>query len=155
MISMAELLQRFRRAAAPPGAAAQPGIPSDRKADLSSELGEVFAAVRAIEAEAAAITTGAQREAARIRETALVEAQRIVADARAQVPAARAEAAAARRRERDREIRELMGGAENQATQVRLMAASRTGSLVERIIGDVLDGVTQAGEDDVELMGRR
>ena len=81
MPALIDLLHRFRRLGAPPGAPASGiGVPGQPGESAARELGQVFAAVDAIELEATAVRIMAEAGAAKIVADAGDEAARIRAD---------------------------------------------------------------------------
>jgi hypothetical protein len=139
MPSTRDLLQRFRPAGAP-GAATASGVPADRVAERDAELAPVFARL----ADPVA-------QAARIRQDALVEAERrrlIARDAAAaRVAAARQDAEAIRAH--------LLAEAQLQATEAARVGSESSREAAQRIIeraratldadvGEVMAGVRRA-----------
>lgn len=154
MPSIADILERFRRVGAPPGAAAPAGVPRDRKSELSDELHDVFGQLDVIEAEAQAITNSANQEAERITTAARLEAQQIVEAARSAVPAMRADAEAARRRQRSHELQALDQETQERIAAMRRQVADRMPALIDRVLAELMKEAAPARDQHVELVGR-
>ncbi|HTS72330.1 MAG TPA: hypothetical protein VMG74_01305 [Gaiellaceae bacterium] len=121
---LGDLLDRFRRTAGVPAAAAD---------DLRSELAPVFAALEEIDAAAAAV--GA-RAAARARERlaqAHEQASSVEAGWHARADEARAHAGAERRRLAEEEARAIVAAAEREAARVRARGHERIGRLAGEV----------------------
>ncbi len=93
MPQLGDFLNRFRPAGAP-GAATRAGVPADRAAELSDELGPVLAKLAGADAECARLIDEAEQAASQISRQASERAADIAADAVRAADAARAAAAA-------------------------------------------------------------
>lgn len=99
MADLARYLRRFRRLVSPPGRPGPGGVPRERGRELADELAEVFAAIDAIADEADRIRQEGEEAARQRREGAEQEVERILAAADDEAEQARADAAAAHRRD--------------------------------------------------------
>jgi hypothetical protein len=96
---LAEILERFRHAVAPPGAPAPAtAVPRDEAAARELEVAGLVSSLAAVEAEIAAVDHAAQQEAERIRTTAAAEAEEIRSRGVERATVVRQEALAERRR---------------------------------------------------------
>ncbi len=139
-----DLLQRFRLAGTP-GAAAAPGVPADRVAELSAELGPLLARLDSTCAEADRVRAAAQDEAQRRRHRAEERARAEVAAARSDADAERADAAARVRRHADEERDRMLTEAEREAAGISHRAADRMPEYVDRVVAEVRDAVLTGG----------
>lgn len=119
------ILDRFRRSA---------GVPAAVSDDLSAELAPVFRALDLIEAEAADIREAAQRRAAVIAADTQAEIEHLLADARAQADAERAEAIKAGRRAAEAEMRSIETRAHEEAREIERVGRAR----IDPLVADVL-----------------
>jgi vacuolar-type H+-ATPase subunit H len=126
-----EWLERFRRPAAVPAAAAD---------DLSSELMPIFAALTAIEDEARQVHEDAEREASRRVEGAAAEADEIIAESRRRAEAERARSEAARRESIAAEAQAIELEAEAEARRIREVGRTRIPPLVAAVIARIAEG---------------
>ncbi len=94
MAAIGDILQRFRFHGVP-GAPAPAGVPVDRAAAIEVELAPVFSLLEAAQKSAAELDEQAMAYAARSRSEATGDAQRVLAQARLDAIAARADSAAA------------------------------------------------------------
>ena len=133
MRPVGSLLERFRRPAA---------VPAAVSGDLEAELVPVFAALDAIEAEAAALGEEARREAERRRAAAAADAEAVLAQARRRAEVARGRAEAEARAAASREAREIAVAAQREAARIRSQGRSRIPPLVD----DVLALLTREAE---------
>jgi hypothetical protein len=148
-----DFLLRFRRVWAPPGpVAGQPGVPSDRAADLDDELRDLSIELAAIGREGDAIVQAAELEATAITEAARAESMRITEAARLAAPEVRTQKAAARIRDRRAEIDLLLEDAEKEAAAIKVRARSRIDPLVERVVADVF-AAQPAEEQHARVVG--
>lgn len=129
MPSARDLLQRFRPAGAP-GPASATGVPADRVAERTAELEPVFESLRSTTAEVARIRQEAVVEAERRREQAREQAVARVADARLEADAIRATTLAEAQRDVEGAARA------SEAVAAARAGAITTGSLA-RLDGDV------------------
>lgn len=135
-----DLLQRFRLAGTP-GAAAAPGVPADRVAELAAEIGPLLAMLDSTCAEADRVRAAAQDEAQRRRHRAEEQARAEVAAARADADAERADAAARVRRHADEERERMLGEAEREAARITHRAADRMPEYVDRVVAEACDAM--------------
>lgn len=136
-----DFLGRFRRVWAPPGpAAGQAGVPEDAATHNDQELADLSTALEAIEAEAREIRRAAESEALAIVEAARAEAAGVVTTAQAELPRVRAEAAAARIRNRQAEIDQLLARARQEAGGITSRARSRMRPVVDGVVAAVYSG---------------
>lgn len=115
MPQLGDFLNRFRPAGAP-GAATRAGVPADREAELSAELGPVLAMLEGADAECVRLAAEARREADRTVADAREEAASISAYSARQAEEARAEAAA-----------EVLASARESARQAERAAVAQAG----------------------------
>jgi vacuolar-type H+-ATPase subunit H len=113
-------------------------VPVDRGRQIDAELEPVFSALDHAQHEAVGIVEAAARDAAHRRADALEQGRRLVAEARAQAHAARAEAAASRIAETDAECSRLLAAARDEATRIGRVAAERAPALREEVVRRVL-----------------
>jgi hypothetical protein len=128
-----DILERFRSAGTP-GAAATPGVPADRVAEVSAELEPVLARLSGAQSEAARIRSEAEQQAAATRTQALDRAAALVAAARSQATADRAEAALRVSRAMEEENAAALAEAHRLAEAVRQRAAERMSSYLDRVL---------------------
>jgi uncharacterized membrane protein YqiK len=128
---LGSLLERFRRSG---------GVPAAVSDDLSAELLPVFAALEAVEVEAARIREAAHADAERRREAAAVQAERTLAAARKQAEAERARAEAARREAATAAARAVEAAALAEADRIRTIGRERIPALVDEIVQSVREG---------------
>jgi len=83
-----DFLDRFRPAGAP-GAASRAGVPANRAAELSAELGPTLALLAETDAECGRIVAAARRDAKWIADSAREQAATLAADAQDRARAAR------------------------------------------------------------------
>jgi hypothetical protein len=134
MLTIQELLNRFRPAGAP-GAAGGAGVPVDRRAELTAELVPVFAALADTAAEVGKIRSAGTDRAERRRREATGEAARIVARARMRSEADRADAFAAARADTANAAADLIDRGRREADEVR----RRTGTAMAGYVADLVD----------------
>lgn len=135
-----DFLERFRPAGTP-GAAAKPGVPADRVAELSAELEPVLALLADTEKEADSIRTEASLQAERVRRHADERARVVVAAARRSADAERSDAAARLRQRAAQETAEILARAEQEAADVRRRGSERLPGYVDRVVGAVRDSL--------------
>jgi hypothetical protein len=131
-----DILERFRPAGAP-GSATIAGVPGDRIAELSAELGPVLALLTDMEAERVEVLRRADEEVARRRQAGAAQASQISADARQQSSAVRAEVAAEANREVQSESAVALDAAEQEAARIRRRAERLMPEYVRRVIATV------------------
>lgn len=149
-----DLLLRFRRVWAPPGpVSGQAGVPEEAGTQHEDELRELTAALEAIDQEGQRMIRAANAEAAEIMQNARSEAERVVATARARAPEVRANNAAARIRNRQREIDELIAASEREADTIRTRASARLQPIVDRVAAGIFAGIGSLEEQHARVMG--
>ncbi|MGZ4256614.1 MAG: hypothetical protein ACXVRE_02485 [Gaiellaceae bacterium] len=119
-----DLLDRFRRTAGVPAAAAD---------DLRSELAPVFAALVEIDAAAADVRARAEERAQERLAAAHAEAERVETARQARAEEARRRAASERHRLAEEEARAIVAAAEAEAGRVRARGRERTGRLAAEV----------------------
>jgi hypothetical protein len=127
------LLDRFRRS---------PSVPVPPAAGASHELTPVFAALDAVEAEAARRREDGETAASARRDSLQAELDEIAADARRRADAERARAfeelVAAARRQAQQEL----DGARREADRIRAAGSERTPELVRAVVECVRQGAS-------------
>jgi hypothetical protein len=136
-VSLGEILRRFRVHGAP-GAPAAAGVPVDRTGEVEAELEPVFSALEDAQRHGVALVAAAERDAAGRRADAVEEGHRIVAEARIQQAAGRAEAASALLAQADGERARLLAAARMEADRIGRVTAARTPALVDDVVRRVL-----------------
>lgn len=119
------ILDRFRRSA---------GVPATVSDDLSAELAPVFRALDLVEAEAEDIRTAARQRAAVIAADTHAEIEQILADARAQAEAERAEAIKTGRRAAEAEMLAIEARAHEEAKEIERVGSTRIAPLVAEVL---------------------
>jgi hypothetical protein len=119
-----DLLDRFRRTAGVPAAAAD---------DLRSELAPVFAALVEIDAAASEVRARAAERAQKRIAAAHAEAERVEAARLTRAAQARGQAASERHRLAEQETREILAAADAEAARVRSTGRERTGRLAAEV----------------------
>jgi vacuolar-type H+-ATPase subunit H len=142
MPGLRDALDRFRRAGTP-GPATRAGVPADRAADLTAELGPVLARLDQTQAECGNLRDRAIHEADQIRLEARQQAARLAADAKRGAEAVRAQAAAAERGSSEAAAAEVMAQASRQAAHIRSAAELRMPVYVARVVELLLEEVRQ------------
>jgi hypothetical protein len=137
MAAIGDILQRFRFHGVP-GAPAPAGVPVDRVAAIEAELAPVFSLLEAAQQSAAELVEAATADAARRRSEAMGHAQRVLAQARLDSVAARADSAAGRLALVDVRCRALTDDARAEAERIARVAAERTPGLAEELVRRVL-----------------
>jgi F0F1-type ATP synthase membrane subunit b/b' len=148
MPNLRELLNRFRPAGAP-GAAGRAGVPADRAAELSAELGPVFRALATTTAQAATLRSAATAEAAARRAAAARKAQDIVAEAHRAAEGERAAAFSAAQADAGAEATRLLDEGRRAAAGISRRAEHLLPALVDSTVATAL---TEAGLDDAGLV---
>ena len=128
-----EVLERLRPVGAP-GAAGPAGVPVDRRAEVAAELEPVFAALADTGSEVQRLLEAGAAEARRRRELASRRAAQILATARRDAQAERAQVAAGLRHQADVAAAEARAAAETEAERIRRGARRRLPSLVARVV---------------------
>ena len=147
-----DLLLRFRRVWAPPGpVVGQAGVPTDLVARLDDELRELTGELTALDEEAQAVVGAAEADAAR-----LVAAARTAADegarlAQSRLPKVRASGAAARVRDRQSVMDDVIKQAAGDAADLRERSRARMKSMVEMILSDLFRPALE--ESDAHVVG--
>ncbi|MFJ8962690.1 hypothetical protein ACIRG5_25190 [Lentzea sp. NPDC102401] len=137
MASLRDLLQRYRPVGTP-GAAARPGVPVDRVAEVATELEPVFSLLSDTENDVRRLREEARGEARRIREQAAREAEDLVAAAHERVSEVRARAAANARAAAAPDGELLVEAAREAARRVRTRAAVLMPEYVDRAVAEAL-----------------
>lgn len=139
---LGDFLSRFRPAGAP-GAATRAGVPADREAERAAELEPVLGLLAGTEQECAAITTAAG-----------LEADRIVAGARTDAAAIRAQAARDAAVAREEAAARVLAAAREQAAREEQAARDQVASRPAAAPQDVEDLVQAALDLVLALAGR-
>lgn len=141
MISLPDLLQRLRRAWAPPGPAlTRIAPPADRAARLRAEVQPLLELIAAVQQSADAVRTDAEKTAARLVEAATQDAARKVREAEGSASTARAAAAKRKQDEMDAEIGRITRAAEERVAGIEVMSKERLAGLVGEVTACVLSG---------------
>jgi hypothetical protein len=141
MLSLPELLRRFRRVWLPPGAAlARVAPPVDVSARLRAEVAPVFEAVAEIERRAAAIRAAADEEGTALVDSATREAAEAVRKAETEAPAARSAAAERKWHTVEGDIETALTAARTEAARIEDASGRRMAELVERVRACVMTG---------------
>ena len=119
------ILDRFRGSA---------GVPATVSDDLAAELAPLFFVLESVEAEAQAIRTAALRRATAIADEARAEIEQILADAKEQAEAERADAIKAGRRAADAEVRAIEAAAADDAAEIGRIGRVRIAPLVDEVV---------------------
>jgi len=144
VISLPELLRRFRRGWAPPGAAlARVAPPVDVAARLRDEIQPLLDAIGEIQAQADATRAEADERAKALLENAQREADQQVRDAEQRAPATRAEAAERKRSSVDDEITSIVTGGADEARRIAARAEKQLPNLLASVRACVLQGLEQ------------
>ena len=133
MAAVGDILRRFRFHGVP-GAPAPAGVPVDRTAEIEAELTPVFSLLEAAQFRATALVEEATAETAHRRAAADEQARAILAEARSQADAARAESAAVRLAQAEGQRRALAEGARHEVERIARVCADRTPELVEELV---------------------
>jgi hypothetical protein len=141
MISLPELLRRFRRVWLPPGAAlARVAPPVDISARLRAEVAPVLQAIAELQHRAGGMRADADREAAALVDAAARQAAEAIRAADAQAPAARAAAAERTWQTVEGDIDAALQTARTEAARIDAASRQRTPALVDRVCSCVLAG---------------
>jgi hypothetical protein len=141
-----EILDRLRPAGAP-GGAARAGVPVDRRARLATELAPVFGHLEPVLQECLRITAEATAQAQRREADAARRAHDIVARARTESDADRADIAAKARATASSETERSLAQARRQAQDVHRRGEQRRPELLARVI-DLVRADLRALADD-------
>jgi ElaB/YqjD/DUF883 family membrane-anchored ribosome-binding protein len=150
-----DILLRFRRVWAPPGpVVGQAAVPTDFEARVDDELRELTSALSAIDEEGQSVVRAAESEAAKLIAAARSEAERAIQTARSRLPEVRATRAAARIRDSEADINDLVAEAEEQARDLRDRARSRMQGVVDTAVTDVFaDTAGSLEEEHARIVG--
>lgn len=134
MISLADLLRRFRRVWVPPGAAlARVAPPVDVAARLRAEARPVLEAIEEMQQRAAAIRSAAEAKGAALVDAATQEAEEKVRQARADAPAARTAAVEQQWRAVEDDVSAALQSAQTEASRIEVESRARVADLVEKV----------------------
>jgi hypothetical protein len=131
--AIAEILHRFRRFGVP-GAPRAAAVPADPAVEAEGELSLVFSLLEPHERAARTLIEDAARLADLTREEARQEVGRVKTGATRRAATARAEASAARLAELDREVADLLAGAEREAARITTAMAERLPRLTDQVV---------------------
>ena len=131
--AIAEILHRVRRFGVP-GAPRAAAVPADLVTEAEAELSLVFSLLEPYEREARTLVEDAARLADLTREDARQEVGRVKAGATRRAATVRAEASAARLAELDREVAQLLAGAEREAARITTTMAERLPQLTDQVV---------------------
>lgn len=137
MARPSDLLRRFRLMAVP-GRAGIAGVPADHAALLREELAPVFAALHGSLQRADDVATRAKAEADDRREKGIVEARRVLDQARDAQPAARARSAATEKVRANSSAEEIGDDARHEIERIERAKAVRMAAIVDELVGRVL-----------------
>ncbi|MET8763374.1 hypothetical protein [Lentzea sp. NPDC004782] len=137
MASLRDLLQRYRPVGTP-GAAARPGVPADRAAEVATELEPVLALLAGTEDEMRHLREEARAEAHRIRQEAARQADDLVAAAHDRASEVRAQAAANARAAASPDGELIVEAARENARRLRERAAVMLPEYVGRAVATAL-----------------
>lgn len=138
MADLNRYLRRFWRLVSPPGRAGPVAVPVDRVSTVSEELAHVFELIDAVQAEADRIREDGERAARNRRDEAELQANGVLADARAGVDQARAEAQAHHRRDIEHDTEATLRAARREADAVKAQADDGIDALAQRIADELL-----------------
>lgn len=127
-----DFLARFRPVGAP-GAAAAAGVPADRAAELSAELQPVLDALADTQQRAMTIRAAAESAAQRRRRDGQVRVEAVLAAARGQAEAERADRLTRARAEAEGTVSGTVQAALAEASAIEARAAERLPAIVERV----------------------
>jgi Skp family chaperone for outer membrane proteins len=141
MISLPDLLRRFRRVWVPPGAAlAHVAPPVDVSARLRAELQPVLDAIAVTQQRAAKIRADAASKAAALVDAAERQAAEEIRKAEAEAPAARSAAAERKWQAVEVEIAAALKAAQAEAARIEAGSRQRLPELVENVRTCVASG---------------
>lgn len=127
------LLERFRPAGTP-GAAAKPGVPADRVAELSAELEPVLTLLDDTVREARAIRAQAHQRAEQVRRRAEDRSRALLAEARRDAEAERSAAAVRVTEKAESEAAASLAAAEQEAEEIRRRGTELMPVYVDRVL---------------------
>jgi ElaB/YqjD/DUF883 family membrane-anchored ribosome-binding protein len=144
-----DFLLRFRRVWAPPGpVTGQAAVPADLDARVDDELRELTSELRAIDEGGQSVVRAAESEAATIIAAARSEAESAIQAARSRLPEVRATRAAARIRDREADLNDVIAEAAKQAADLRDRARSRMQDFVDKAVTDVFADTAESLEEE-------
>jgi uncharacterized membrane protein YqiK len=121
-----------------PGAPGSAGVPADRVAEVTAELEPIFELLEETQRRVEQVVARGEREAARSRARGSDEAKTVVADARAQAEAQRAEAAATTLERSADERRTILAEARAEVGRVDRVIVERMPSVRAELVRRVL-----------------
>ena len=137
LAALGEILRRFRIHGVP-GAPVAFGVPTDRAAELDSELQAVFSALQDDQRKAVALLAQADLEAARIRSVGTEQARQAIEASHARAATARETVASRIRDEASSKCAATLDAARSEADRIERIAAERLPPLVAEIVRRVL-----------------
>jgi flagellar biosynthesis/type III secretory pathway protein FliH len=141
VISLPELLRRFRRVWVPPGAAlARVAPPVDVSTRLRNELQPVLQAIEEMQQRAAAISTAAQTKATDVIEAANRQAAEKMRQAQDEAPKAREAAAEQQWHAVEGEITTALKTAQTEVARIEAVSRERLPGLVDKVRTSALTG---------------
>ncbi len=141
VISLPELLRRFRRVWVPPGAAlARVAPPVDVSTRLRAEVQPVLQAIEDMQQRAAAIRDAAEAKGAALIEAGHRDAAETIRRAQAETPNARTAAADAQWHAVEGEISMALNAAQTEVARIDAASRERLSELVEEVRARVLSG---------------
>jgi vacuolar-type H+-ATPase subunit H len=144
VISLPDLLRRFRRTWAPPGPAqARVAPPVDITARLRAEIQPLLDALTDVQREAKIIRRDAENSATASLDKASQEAVEQVREAERQAPSVRSAAAEQQGRAVDADISSTLAAGRREAERIEQQARQRLPELLESVRTCVLKGVSQ------------
>lgn len=139
MLSLPELLRRFRRVWAPPGPAlARVAPPVDVGAGLRREVQPLLDAIAEIQQRARAVEDEADGKARQLLDSASADAERIVREAENRAPQARSDAAGKQRHAVDAEIESAHSTSQDEAKRIEAQLGDRLPALLAKVQDCVL-----------------
>jgi vacuolar-type H+-ATPase subunit H len=137
--SLSHLLERLRRLAPPPGAAAAAIAVPSRGDGRAREVEFLFTSLDAIEERRSQLIAEARSQAAEQERVAAIDAAALLTQARVDAERLAAEDLHHRRIETRRRARALLDEAEREAAQVLTRAGQRTPALVQTVVERLLE----------------
>ena len=144
-MAVRDILERFRPAGAP-GAATSTGVPSDRVAELSAELGPVLTLLSDTERETARIRREGDDVAARVRADAAARAAATISAARDRAEAARAEVADLQHRRSRIDAERELSDARRTIVGIERTSRAQVPDLVARVVAAVRSDLLAASD---------
>ena len=144
MPRLRDVLYRFRPAGTP-GRASAVGVPADHGVGLAAELEPVFAQLAGVERACEQLLASARADAAAVRADAAAAAEQTLARARDRLQAERVSAAGKARERRDEESTDSMRAATREVARLRLRADDVLPQQLERVVASV-QSFLDAGE---------